>query len=353
MAVQSKISRRELTPAERSYLWALHCEGYTPTQIWRKTKVPRTTVTSLIKRQSLSNNNTFESKPRSGPKKKLSVRAERRLVRTAVAQPRMPLKALATPSKSGKRLNHHTVAIILKSFGKAKRRPRKKPFLTDEHRLRRRIHCRAERDMERDNRKVCWSDEVTFEVGEDLRTFYVTRAAGREDEYATKNLRPTFKSGRKSVGVWSCFCGDEMGPLYMLPEGETMTAKRYKYVLQRLFIPFYERMRAKHGEEVVMQEDNASWHRAGIVERYLTNKKVNRIKWPAQSPDLNPIENLWKYIKDLISATRHRIKNPTEMREALKEIWPKISGEFLLRLCDSVPNRWRDCLKNKGGATKY
>jgi transposase len=121
MAVQSKISRKELTLAKRSHLWALYCEGYTPTQIFRKTKVPRTTVTSLIKRQSLSNNNSFESKPRSGPKKKLSPRAERRLVRTAVAQPRMPLKALATPSKSGKRLNHHTIAIILKSFGKAKR----------------------------------------------------------------------------------------------------------------------------------------------------------------------------------------------------------------------------------------
>jgi hypothetical protein len=39
-------------------------------------------------------------------------------------------------------------------------------------------------------------------------------------------------------------------------------------------------MRAKHGEEVIMQEDNISWYRAGIVERYLTNKKVNRMKWP-------------------------------------------------------------------------
>ncbi len=135
--------------------------------------------------------------------------------------------------------------------------------------------------MERDNRKVCWSDEVTFKTGEDLRTFFVTRAAGREEEYATKNLRPTFKSGRTTVGVWSCFCGDEMGPLYMLPEGENMTAKRYKYVLQRLFIPFYKRMRAKYGDEVVMQEDNASWHRAKIVTNYLTNKEVNRMKWPA------------------------------------------------------------------------
>jgi hypothetical protein len=93
---------------------------------------------------------------------------------------------------------------------------------------------------------------VTFEVGEDLETFWVTRGPGREEEYASKNLRPTFKSGRTTVGVWSCYCGDEMGPLYILLEGEHMTAKRYKYVLQRLFILFYNEMRSKYGDEVVM-----------------------------------------------------------------------------------------------------
>jgi hypothetical protein len=113
-----------------------------------------------------------------------------------------------------------------------------------------------------------------------LRGFFVTRGPGREEEYVEKNLRPTFKSGRTSVGVWSCFCGDEMGPLYMLPQGEIMTAKRYKYVLQHLFIPFYKRMRRKYGEEVVMQEDNASWHRAKIIIKYLENKGIKRMSWP-------------------------------------------------------------------------
>ena len=82
--------------------------------------------------------------------------------------------------------------------------------------------------MKRDPRKVCWSNEVTFEVGEDTNIFWVTRGAGREEEYADKNLRPTFKSRRTTVGVWSCFCGDEMGLLYILPKGENITAKRYK-----------------------------------------------------------------------------------------------------------------------------
>ena len=72
---------------------------------------------------------------------------------------------------------------------------------------------------------------MTFEVGEDLRGFWVTRGAGREEKYAEKNLRPTFKNRRTTIGVWSCFYRDEIGPLYMLPEGENMTAKRYKWIL--------------------------------------------------------------------------------------------------------------------------
>ena len=63
----------------------------------------------------------------------------------------------------------------------------------------------------------------------------------------------------------------------MLPEGENMTAKQYKYVLQQLFIPFYERIRAKYSDKVVMQEDNAPWHTAKIITKYLKSKKVKQM----------------------------------------------------------------------------
>ena len=50
MAIVSKVARKELTLAERSNLWTLHYEGYNPTEIWRKTKVPRTTITTFLTR---------------------------------------------------------------------------------------------------------------------------------------------------------------------------------------------------------------------------------------------------------------------------------------------------------------
>jgi transposase len=69
--------------------------------------------------------------------------------------------------------------------------------------------------------------------------------------------------------------------------------------------------------------------------------------------DLNPIENIWKHIKDLISRRRHKIKNVQDIRFVLMAIWLEIDGNFLLKLCNSIPRRWEAHLENKGGAMKY
>ena len=198
---------------------------------------------------------------------------------------------------------------------------------------------------------MCWSDEVTFYVGENNNVFYVTR--GANEEFLEKNLKPTFKSGRTKVGVWSCFCGKHMGPLVIIPKGGTMTAKRYIEILKKHFIPFYKRMVRLYGKEVVMQEDNASWHKADAVRKFLKTQNVKYLSWPPQSPDLTPIENLWKQIKGRIGHREQRPKNVKEMEEALREVWPQITPESLLTLNNSMPRRLDAVIKNKGGSTKY
>jgi hypothetical protein len=128
------------------------------------------------------------------------------LVRYVVANPRVPLKVLATPSKSGKKLNRNTVRKILKAYGKAKRVPRKKPWLRGENMKRRLTWTRVKKKRKRNYNTMCWSDEATFYVGENNNVFYVTR--GKNEEFKEKNLRPTFKSRRTKVRVWTCFYRD-------------------------------------------------------------------------------------------------------------------------------------------------
>ena len=144
-----------------------------------------------------------------------------------------------------------------------------------------------------------------------------------------------------------------MGPLVILEQGETMTAQRYLETIKKYFIPFYRQMRKKYSPEVVIQEDNASWHRAKLVQDYLNQQKVKRLHWLAQSPDLSPIENLQKQIKNIISKRRHKIKNIRIIECILEEVQLIIKPETLFILNNSMPKQLALCIKNKGGAIKY
>ena len=113
-----KTKRKELSPAHRAKIWTLHEEGYNPSEIHAKTGTPRSTINGVIARQILNPDPSFKSRPRSGQPKKISQRGTRALVRYAISEPRTTLKALSTPSKSGKQLHFHTVVTVLKSFRK-------------------------------------------------------------------------------------------------------------------------------------------------------------------------------------------------------------------------------------------
>jgi hypothetical protein len=104
---------------------------------------------------------------------------------------------------------------------------------------------------------------------------------------------------------------------------------------------------------VYMQEDSASYYTTGIPSQYKRAMKVRSLGWPPQSPDLAPIENLWKIAKQRIAKRRHRIKNVEEMGHAIVEEMSKFGGDLLEKLTMSFKTRMELCIKVKGGATKY
>ncbi|GFX31956.1 transposable element Tc1 transposase [Trichonephila clavipes] len=65
-----------------------------------------------------------------------------------------------------------------------------------------------------------------------------------------------------------------------------------------------DRWTGAYGRDFLFMDDNARPHRANLVDEFLESEDIKRIPWPANSPDLNPIENLWDYLGRAI-ARRH------------------------------------------------
>ena len=74
--------------------------------------------------------------------------------------------------------------------------------------------------------------------------------------------------------------------------------------------------------------------------------------WPAQSPDLNPIKNLWRVIKRQV-AKRPVARSVVELEQQIQEEWSAIPQGTIQTLVDSMPNRIAEVISTRGGHTHY
>ena len=108
-----------------------------------------------------------------------------------------------------------------------------------------------------------------------------------------------------------------------------LNAQRYLHViLTPLVIPYAGAV----GEGFILMDDNARPHRARVVDQFLEDQGVERMDWPANSPDLNPIEHLWDQLK---RAVRRRVDQQTALamlQPILQEEWAAISQNRIKKL---------------------
>ncbi len=150
---------------------------------------------------------------------------------------------------------------------------------------------------------------------------------------------------------WGCISKLGKGPLLVV-EG-TMNAQKYIEILKSELIPEMNFVREKFQVEVKLMQDNAPCHTARAVCEFLEDNNVNFIKWPPYSPDLNPIENVWNWIK---SKRESKFPDPVDQQELITqiyEIWEDMTDEFVSQFCESYEKRLLAVLKANGMHTKY
>ncbi len=103
------------------------------------------------------------------------------------------------------------------------------------------------------------------------------------------------------------------------------------------------------------QQDNAPCHKAQFISDWFLahENEFTLLKWPPQSPDLNPIEHLWDVVEREIRIMDVQPPNLQQLRDAIMSIWTKISEEYFQYLVETMPQRIKAVLKANGGPTRY
>lgn len=238
----------------------------------------------------------------------------------------------------------HTIRRRLTEFGLRGRIARKKPLISKKNRNARLSFAKEHINWTREQwAKVIFTDESKFNRFGSDGTTYVRRRVG--EEFKEKCLKPTVKGGGGSVMVWAGISLIGHGPICRI--NGIIYRHVYVDILEKNLLPYA----AEHFQDWILQADNDPKHTSKKAKEFLKDHNINVMTWPAQSPDLNPIETLWNDVKKVIKEKKP--SNLNKMYEIIQEGWRNISSDRCARLIDSMPRRCQEVIRNKGGPTKY
>lgn len=285
---------------------------------------------------------TAQSHPRKrGRPRKITIEDDLWLKKRVKKVPHATLRVLVKSFTKCRHAAVHssTLSRHLTSMGLKSKLQTKKPLLTADHQQKRLDFCNSNKQT--NWKKVLFTDETSIWLSPRRRR--VRTLPGRPVFLPTKKYTP-------KVHVWGCMATSGFGEIHVFESN--MTAEIYKSILQKHLLSsahtlFPRRYRCTWR----LQHDNDPKHSSKLVKKWLSENNIRVLPWPAPSPDLNPIENVWALLKKKVDECHPA--SLRGLREAAQKSWSSLDEGLARNLVSSMNRRINAVLEAQGKNTKY
>lgn len=324
-------------PEEKRLLIVAECKAGKSSirAVARRFRVHQDTVTRIW--EHYESTGTVADYDRSGRPRKTNPAQDEELIHIARRHPDEPSHRTSARlhERTGANLAPSTVRRRLVAEGLEARPYTSKPALSGKQKAARLAF--AKRNRARAWRNVLFSDETKFLLGS--RKHLIRRYKGE------KKYKRTFKHPG-GVNVWGCFGSRGFGEIHIFPEN--MTAAIYVDILGRHLLRSAKRTVPANW---IFQDDNDPKHRSRLAKQWLRDHNIKCLGWPSNSPDANPIENVWSPLKDCVAAREPATLD--QLEQYIREEWSKLTPDLAARLVNSMPHRMELLIEAGGDSIDY
>lgn len=301
-------------------------------------KKSREFVKKWIQRYKVAKN--VDDLPERGSKGKVDNKDEKKIVNLFTRNPALTLRqGQAKLKQKGLDISYVTIRSYLHAHGmKYRSTIKKKPLLTEKHVTKRIAWARA--NIGRDFSNVIFTDECSI---------WARCIQTRSWSTSTNRLvQRTVKHGIK-VHLWGCFSKQGFGTLYLFTYN--LDAEKMLKIYKKALLPSAKRWFINKNEDWILQEDNDPKHRSKLCIEWKKKSDIVTLDWPSQSPDANPIENVWAYIK--LKLHGRRTYTLKQLSCEIRRIWRSLPLEYAENLVESMPRRCQAIIDAGGDWTNY
>lgn len=278
-------------------------------------------------------------KPNIKPNLATTSKQDERIVKLFEENPGMSLdQGVERLSRRNIQVSRSTVKRRLDANAVRYRSTIKKPLLTPIH-VEKRLRW-ANENLSTDWSKVVYTDESSFWLVNPLTHTWCSAT--------NRTVVRTIKHPQK-VHVYGAFCERGFGKLTVFTGN--LNAVRMCQLYRTTLLPSAKKYYGNDNSKWLLLEDNDPKHKSRLCNAWKEENGIEQMEWPPQSPDCNPIENVWGIIKArLRGRSFHNLK---QLSSFIQRQWNGFPRSYAQNLSQSMPSRCARVIEKQGEWIKY